>query len=154
MSEGIDAPAAPPPASWRIVRHPSELAALSVLPLRQPRPRGRVVLWDPHVAEEERLDWEARLNRSYRACGCGEASLGLLVGLLGAGAVVGALALDGAGPGAVAAAGWVLGSAIAGNLLGKAMGLWRAEARLKRLVREITARWPHEPRPTSAEGCG
>ncbi|MEA2934072.1 MAG: hypothetical protein QOD74_718 [Variibacter sp.] len=138
--------------TYRIIRSPHELAALSVMPLMQPRPRRPIRLATETITEEQRATWERQLNRAYGACGCGEASLGTLTGLLIAG---GGLAIVGAGsPGfGWADAGVLVAGVAVGTALGKFMGLGRAQAKLRRLVREIRTQW-EAPRPTYTEGCG
>lgn len=141
------------PVPNRIIYHPAELAALSVLPLMQPQPRGAIRIETAAVERDTRLAWEKQLNRAYHACGCGEASLGGLTGLIASGIWAGVRAADGAG------FGWsegliVAGCTVAGIILGKMAGLLRAQARLKALVKTIRAEWKAEPRTVADDECG
>lgn len=139
--------------AYRVIRTPADLGALSVMPLMQPRPRGIIRFEVDGLSEEQRTTWERQLNRAYNACACGEASLGMLVGLIFSGlwlAIVGA-----GGPGFDwADAGVLLAGAIGGTALGKIMGLVRAQAKLERLAAEIGTQW-NAPRPAfSDSACG
>lgn len=141
------------PAPNRLIRHPAELAALSVFPLMHPRPRGTIKIESEALADDRRSAWEKRLNHAYRACGCGEASLGTVTGLIFAGVWIGLRISDGSG--FDTGSGLILaGSAIVGTAFGKVVGLLRAEARLRHLVKEIKAEWKAEPRPVVDIGCG
>lgn len=137
----------------RTLSHPDDLRALSVLPLKQPRPRGRIRIADDRLDEQRRGDWEGRLNRAYHACGCGEAALGLVTGLVVGGIWIGIDVLGGARVGWTEGL-WLLVAAIAGDVLGKIAGLYRAESRLRRLTHEIAAEWHASPRTYAGSHCG
>jgi hypothetical protein len=139
--------------SDRIIRHPGELSGLSVLPLMRPRPAGIVRVESDALDAASRSNWERRLNRAYRACGCGEASLGTVTGLLmgavwsgtrwtlGSGTVFGTVEI-------------LLGCIVIGTILGKAVGLLRAQAKLNDLIKEIRAEWKGEPIAHREDPCG
>lgn len=138
---------------FRTLSHPDELKALSVMPLMQPRPRGRIIIKDDTLPGETRAKWEADLNRAYGACGCGEASLGLLVGVAGAAVWLGVRVLSGAEFSWQDAL-WVLLAAAIGQGLGKFAGLVRAQGRLVRLVTDVSQDWKAPPRAHAHGGCG
>jgi hypothetical protein len=126
------------------VRYPVELLSLSVLPLRRKPGIGAVIIADTTVPQDKRQSWERQINRHLRACACAESSLGLLIGLLGyvlylawrwsAGAEVGWNAL-----------GWGILVVFLCALIGKWIGLVRAEMRYRDLVRRIGEEWPAQP---------
>jgi hypothetical protein len=151
--EQIDTSPMPKGRVLRPVTHPDDLKGLSVMPLMHPNPRGRLVLQDKSLPDEVRSRWEKDLNRAYAACGCGEASLGLVVGLLAALIFIATQVLSG-----IPLTGWhglwlFLAVAI-GQGLGKFAGLVRAQSRLARLVVEIGRDWRAEPRAHSHDACG
>lgn len=137
----------------RIMSHPDDLGALSVLPLPKPHPRGRIRIVDERLDDKRRSNWEGRLNRAYHACGCGEAALGLVVGLLGGGIWIATNALAGARIEWTDGL-WVLVAAVIGDLFGKLAGLYRAEVRLRRLTHEIAHEWQAPPRAYGDSRCG
>jgi hypothetical protein len=137
----------------RTVHHPAQLAALSVLPLRQTSPRGAIKLDAPKMGESERAAWEKRLNRAFHACGCGEASLGTLVGLIASGTWVGIRIVNTGGTG-LGDLFIVLAGVVIGTTFGKIAGLVRAEAKLHRLVRELQTEWKAEPLRFADDDCG
>jgi hypothetical protein len=141
------------PAPNRVIRHPADLGALSVFTLMQPSPRGTVTIESDALDETTRSAWERRLNRAYRACGCGEAALGTIVGLIVAGVWIAVRMADGD---RFRLEEWliILGSAIVGTALGKTVGLLRAKSRLEHLIKEIAAEWKAEPRRFADTGCG
>ncbi|MCB8823323.1 hypothetical protein [Microvirga rosea] len=140
-------------AGIRAIHHPDELNALSVLPLMQPRPRGILRLETTAFAADERASWEKRLNRAYHACACGEASLGMITGVLIAivwvGLRIATIGSIGITDGAI-----VLGSAVAGTVIGKILGLFRAQVRLRRLVNALQTQWRSEPIRLADTDCG
>jgi hypothetical protein len=139
--------------AFRVIRTPADLAGLSVLPLMQPRPRGIIRIEAAGLGEEQRSVWERQLNKAYGACACGEASLGTLCGLIFAGLWLAAVGAGGPGFG-WADAGVLFGGVVVGTVLGKTMGLVRAQTRLQRLAGEIGAQWD-APRPSvSTSACG
>ena len=134
------------------VSHPDELAGLSVYPWRRSRSRGRVHLADASLDRETRGEWEKRLNRAIAACGCGEASLGLLTGALIGGGWLAWRWLD-SGASTIS---WTLPviAALVGSFAGKAAGLMRAQGKLKRLTRTIRRDWKAKPRVYAKSDCG
>jgi hypothetical protein len=141
------------PTLNRIIRHPTDLAALSVLPLMQPRPRGNIRIESDAINADRRVAWERQLNRAYHACGCGEASLGTVIGLIAGGIWVVVRASAGLGFG-LRGGMILLGCAVVGTAFGKVAGLWRAQARLQNLVRDIKGEWRAPPRPAADSNCG
>ncbi len=135
-------------ARTQIIDHPDALSRLSVLPGKRMPGAGRIEIDDAALDAATRADLEARLNGRYFACGCAEGAIGLTAGV-----AVAAVALAAGG------GGWpslgLVAVPVAGLLAGKAVGLVRAEARLKETVREIRQKWPGAKRP-SPDGwaCG
>jgi len=138
-----------------VVRHPEQLAALSVWRTVRPRRIGRVSFEDQDLAPEIREEWARRLNRRLAACGCDIAALGLSLGILSLAAYFGVR------PGSfssVAAADLVWGFAwvFASTSIGKIVGLSLADRRLRADVAEMSAIWkPQVPAPSAAPRfCG
>ena len=136
------------------VRYPVELRSLSVLPLKRNPGIGAVVIADATLPQDKRQAWERQINRHLRACACAESSFGLLLGLIGyvvyllwrwsAGAELGWSAL-----------GWGVLFVSICALMGKWLGLVRAEMRYRDLVRRIAEEWPAEPpKATRIIRCG
>lgn len=135
-------------------RYPAELEALSVLPLGRKRHAGRVLIADSNVSEERRTSWEREINRRLHACGCVEASAGMMIGI--AASLVYLIARWAGG----AAFSWAeLGLCLlfvfAVSLAGKMVGLSRAQGRYRALVRDIAREWnTRPPRSEKLKGCG
>lgn len=138
-----------------IIQHPSELNSLSTLPFTRRRAgRGRIALSNT-FRHQDKAKWEQRLNRDYYACGCNEGAKGLLLGLVifGGFALLNYLDAD-----------WMVsrslttfGIGVIGmSIFGKLVGLFRADMRLKRTVREIQEEWKPEQTEIKSEviGCG
>lgn len=124
------------------------MSRLSVLPGKRAPGAGRIVIADDTLGHDMREDFADRLNRRYYACGCAEGAIGLT---LGAAAAAVFLALGDVS--------WrstgLIGLPLAGLVLGKLVGLVRAESRLKETIESIRGRWPAPKRP-DADGwsCG
>jgi len=136
-----------------VIDHSSQLQALTVVPSLRPRGLGKVRLAGVMAEAPRYEEWERDLNRDLYACGCDTGSRGLVIGVM-AGVAIALIAVRG-GPWTLAA-GVILAAAIAGAIIGKAIGLAQAQSRLKRLVREIIefAR-PKEPQRVEENArCG
>lgn len=137
-----------------VIRHPSELSELSVLPVKRMPGRGRIVIADDRLDAQTREAWEATLNKRYFACGCDRAAVGLALGVLGAVAWI----IFRPGPWSSVSGGDMakaVGVVIASAGLGKALGLLGAEGRLKEAVGDVRGQWKAPDRPASnVEGCG
>ena len=134
----------------RTIYHPDDLSALSVWPLKQPSPRGHVRIAG-RTDKRQRNKWEKDLNRAYRACGCGTASLGTVFGLIGAAAWYGA-SMWGTG------FGWREGLCLfaivaAGTAIGKLLGLLQAEHNLKRTIAGVRKEWKAPPQKRGGDHC-
>lgn len=135
-----------------VIEHSSQLRALRTFPLLRTPGLGVLRLGGEMARHENREKWQRELNRSYHACGCDTGAKGVLIGLL-AGLI--AAGLDGAPWLSWQAAGVVFGPALAGALIGKIIGLVRAQFRLTRTVREIAAGvGPLEPIVVDDISCG
>lgn len=134
------------------IDHPSQLNALSVLPLARTRALGTLRLAGDIAEHPKKEEWEADLNKHYYACGCSAGAKGLLLGLLAG--VVYAIFVS-KEPSTLAAVGIVLAPAVVGAVLGKVVGLLRASTRLRRTVHEIQEHWKVEPTdPADKWVCG
>lgn len=126
----------------RKIHHPSQLVGLTVWRSLRPRALGPIHIATDVLAPERARAWEHRLNRLYRACGCEAAGMGLAAGLI------------------IAAISWALSDApvtnavaltrglvivFAAAIIGKGIGLWRAQQRLNRLIAEIRGEWRAPP---------
>ncbi|MCP3957909.1 MAG: DUF456 domain-containing protein [bacterium] len=134
------------------IDHPSQLNALSLLPIMRTRGLGTLRLQGEIAEHASKEAWERDLNKHYYACGCSEGAKGLLLGLLAGSAYA---FFAGSGQGVGAAVGTVVGAALVGAVLGKVLGLLRARTRLRQTIREIQEQWQVEPTGTE-EGwaCG
>jgi hypothetical protein len=99
----------------------------------------RVVLALDSLESTERARWEARINKHYRACGCGSAALALVATLLLGGAAL-ALYRDLLMQRPFLAGGLGLAALIASLGTGKAFGLWIARLRLRSTVSSLQQR--------------
>jgi hypothetical protein len=135
-------------------RYPADLTALSVLPLKRKRGISRVVIADPDVPKDKKDAWERDINRNLHACGCAESSVLILLGLAGycayllwrwsAGGQIGWRHL-----------GWGLLVLAVAAVIGKGVGLLRAETRYRELVRRIGQEWRARPPKTDTiSKCG
>lgn len=124
--------------------HPTQLNRLSTLPLIRRAGDGRLRLAGEIADHPERERWEKELNRHYYACGCAEGSQGLLLGLL-AGAGYAAWAYAGGDWSAGRLILTALAIAVAASAVGKFAGLLRAQAKLRRTVKEIQSAWKVPP---------
>ena len=136
----------------RVIKHPSELEALSVLPIRRMPGQRRVAIAEHLIASPERERLEGELNRRLFACGCEAATAGvLLAGIVYAGW---ALVAD-SDIGILNHVGRGLIAVVAGGFLGKLAGLFSAESRLKQTVSEVQRAIPAaavaNPQPVSKE---
>jgi hypothetical protein len=126
------------------IRHPSQLAALTVWRLMPSLGPGRVLI-DAEAASADRVrSWERQLSRLQTACGCEQGALGLLVGVIG---YMLFLLLRSGGWGHPARKEFLigLGVVVATTCVGKLLGLWLAQRRLDRVIKEIQSQWkPHD----------
>jgi hypothetical protein len=133
---------------------PFELGELSTLPLVRSRGRGRIKLSGRMAAHQKAAEWERELNRYYFACGCDTGAKGTLIGLAGAAVLL----IDSLVRGWF---GWTrvillsLALIIVLSVMGKFVGLFRANHRLNRLIREIQQQMPPErAEPAPVLLCG
>jgi hypothetical protein len=124
----------------QIINHPSQLSALSVLPVVRTPGAGRIVIADAKVDDNQRLAWERKLNHLYFACGCVYAAVGLTVAVLGYATWLVVR------PGHWSDLAWRdlwigLATIAAAAGIGKTIGLLRANRRLKQAVGEIQRDW-------------
>jgi hypothetical protein len=137
-----------------VLDHPSQLNALSALPLRRFVAPGPIRLGGTLANHPDREFWEKQINASYRACGCNESALGLGAGLIAAGIYLAVRTADPSAPWLSAMA-VIGGAAIAGALLGKLAGRVRANARLQRTIDTIRPHWKAErPAAGGILACG
>jgi len=119
-----------------VFSEPHELGELSTLPFLRSRGRGRIRLTGRLAADQNSAQWEHDLNRLYFACGCDTGAKGTLIGFLGA--VLLTIVSQRRGW-----FGWSslillsLALIIVASVIGKLIGVFQANSRLKRLIRQI-----------------
>jgi hypothetical protein len=139
-------------AQRQVINHPRELDALSVLPIKRPMGQRKVAIAEHLVASPQREQLENDLNRRLFACGCIAATAGVLIGAVAyavwalvAAPDVGVLSHIGRGVGAV----------VAGAFIGKLVGLFSAESRLKQAIADVRRAIPPaaviDPKPLPPE---
>jgi hypothetical protein len=121
-----------------IIKHPGELKSLSVLPIKLKHGQRRVSL-SALLAAEGRSDYESKINRRLFACGCTESALGIILGL----SVYIVWAVFRSGEiSVIGHIGSGLAAFFAGSVLGKIVGLIRAEKHLKETIQLILLALP------------
>jgi hypothetical protein len=98
---------------------------------------SHVILKLPGVGEKDAKRWQTQINKQIAACGCSEGATVMLTAIL---AYAGWIAVWAERPlayGSLARVGLVV--AIGGGLIGKALGLFRARARLSAILRDLEA---------------
>jgi hypothetical protein len=139
-----------------IINHPSQLNALSILPLFRPVRRAPIHLAGAMEKHPQREAWERDINSHLRACGCSSAANGLLLGLIVAGLVIAWQVMatdDSMTP--LRAIGLFFTLAIGGAVVGKLTGLASADRKLKMLVTVIQGHWKVDTPPgDGAISCG
>lgn len=123
-----------------IIEHPSELNTLTAFPFARRRGRGRIALSDA-FQHPERGQLEKDINKNYYACGCSTSARYLIAGLVIGAVVIGidAAFLDEQYIQSPVVALLVL--TFGGGILGKLVGLARANKKLKRSVHTTQAFW-------------
>lgn len=138
-----------------IIDHPSQLNTLSAIPFFRTRGLGKIHLSDS-FQHNEREQLEKDINKYYYACGCSTSAkfliAGLLLGLLLNGIDDTLLNLQ-----------WklhpitiILFTAIGGGIIGKLIGLVKANSKLKRSIHTVQAFWRPKTESTMKEqpDCG
>jgi hypothetical protein len=125
-------------------RYPADLTALSVLPLKRKPGIGRVVIADPGVSKDKKETWERDINRNLRACGCAESSAFILSALVGYGLYL-LWRWSAGGQLGWRHLGWGVLVLVVAALIGKGLGLLRAESRYRELVQRIAREWTARP---------
>jgi len=100
---------------------------------------GQVVLALESLEPYERADWEKRINRYFRACGCGSAAGGLTLAFL-VGAALAVTYYDLLLQRPLVVVGLALLMLLAALGLGKTFGLWVARLRLRSTVASLRRR--------------
>jgi hypothetical protein len=135
------------PAPKLEITNPSQLAGLSVWPWRRAGGTVGVVIHAPDVPESDREAWQKEVNGLLFVCGCDIGALVMTIGLV-AYLILLAFHIGPVSLGGRIAAGF--GVVVAGVLIGKAIGLARAQSRLRLLIAEIRTRW-NGPTPINDE---
>jgi hypothetical protein len=120
-------------------KHPSQLNSLSPFSLFRKSGLGTLKL-SASFEHENKQTWEKELNKYYYACGCSEGSKGLLLFLLGGMVYFGVKTYLGNSDVWTSIA-TALGIAMAGAVIGKITGLYKANSKLKRTVYSIQSHW-------------
>lgn len=136
-----------------IITDPAQLGGLRVAMFMGPRRPGRLVLQTEAMTDVQRQAWERRLNRHLFACGCDIGAFGLVLGLT---AALVWIPVDASALGHVRLSHlWVaLISGIVAAVVGKLIGLARAQSRFNKLVHEISMDWPSVPVAATETRCG
>lgn len=123
-----------------IIEHPSQLNALTTFPFSRKRGRGKIQFSD-NFQHPEREQLEKAINKNYYACGCSSSAKFLIVGL-----IIGLVSVG--VDSAFLEAHWIkrpvatlLILTFGGAILGKLIGLARANNKLKRTVHTVQAFW-------------
>lgn len=123
-----------------IIEHPSQLNALTTFPFSRKRGRGKIQFSD-NFQHPEKEQLEKAINKNYYACGCSTSSKFLIAGLVLSALAVG---VDSAFLEAdmirrpVRA---ILVTTFGAAIIGKLVGLARANNKLKRAVHTVQAFW-------------
>lgn len=138
-----------------IIEHPSQLNELSAFPFSRRRGGGKIEL-SQTFQHPEREQLEKDINKNYYACGCSTSANYLIAGL-----VLGALSIG--IDNAFLNGEWIqwpittiLIATVGGAILGKLVGLSRANSKLKRTVYTVQAFWrpKTESRMIKQPDCG
>jgi len=121
-----------------IIKHPGELKSLSVLPIKR-KPGQRRVMLSALLAGEGRDDYESKLNRRLFACGCTESALGIILAL--SAYLIWVVVWSGESS-LLGHIGSGLAAFLAVAVLGKIIGLIRAEKHLKETIQMILLALP------------
>ncbi len=131
-----------------VIDHPSQLNALSTLPLFRPLNRSPIQLAGGLEKHPKRDAWEKDINQLMRSCGCGTAANGLLLGIIAAALTISYQLIAGdEGVSLLRSIALVAGLAIAGAIAGKLTGLAAANRKLKGLIATIQDDWKVESLP-------
>ncbi len=125
-----------------IFDHPSQLNSLSSFSLYRKYGLGQLKLADS-FQYKDKLSLEQDLNRNYYACGCSEGSKALILFLIGSAFYAGFKYFQGERS-LIVLGTYIIGTSIAGSILGKLIGLYKANNHLKRTVHTIQAHWKVE----------
>lgn len=127
-----------------IISHPSQLNSLSVLPLAKISGIGTIRLTGTFENHRQRAEFEEKLNKQYRACGCDTGAKSLIVGVVASAALAAYQMSTGEwslGYSSIV----VLGVSIVALGVGKLYGLVKANGRLKETIVAIQTIWIPEP---------
>jgi|SRR5688572_6368548 hypothetical protein len=135
-----------------VIKHPSQLNALSAFKIFRTRGLGHLSLAAFEHKEKEKLEKE--LNKYYYACGCDTSAKALILFLV-AGIVYSALSLFMNDMSVLHASYYTIGAGIGGGVVGKMIGIFQANNKLKRTVYTIQAYWKPEGAPSMRPiSCG
>jgi hypothetical protein len=134
-----------------VIDHPSQLNALSTLPLLRSIQRGPVRLAGDLKNHPQREEWEKDINRLLRTCGCSSAANGLLLGIVVATMIIAyQMIADSDGTTLTIVVVTVATLAIGFAVAGKLTGLAAANRKLRALVSIIQSNWKVENLPGNA----
>ena len=122
------------------IDHPSQLDALSVLPLMRPVSRHPVLLAGELSHHPMKEKWESQLNRLQRECGCGFAGVAMFAGVL-IGTVLTFFVPVMHSGGLLSSSIWIGTIAIACAIVGKFIALIGIQKRLRNVIEEIQQQW-------------
>ena len=121
-----------------IIDHPSQLNALSA-PFKHRSSLGKIIFNDS-FQHADKKKMERELNKNYYACGCSQGTKALLIGIFvfGVAGAYGFYNYDWSVTKSIAS---FFGGATVMSLLGKLMGLSKANNKLKQTIKEIQSVW-------------
>lgn len=128
-----------------LIQHPSQLNALTSFPFLRTRGRGKISLPES-IQHPDKEKWEKDINKNYYACGCDTGAKGLMLFLV-AGliySIYGNITTD---ISIITSVLQVVLFAVGGAIVGKVVGLWRADNRLKKTVHTVQAHWELKLKP-------
>jgi hypothetical protein len=127
-----------------VISHPSQLNSLSVLPLAKISGIGVIRLTGTFENHRQRAEFEEKLNKQYRACGCDTSAKTLIVGVVASAAYAAYQIYTDAWSLAYSAI-VVLGVSAVALGIGKLYGLVKANDRLKETIGALQTIWVPEP---------
>lgn len=135
-----------------VIQHPTQLNALSTLPVLHKTGLGKIVL-DETLQHPDKDKWEREINKRYYTCGCSQGAQALMIGLIlfGAGGAIGYFKYELTFSNTLTI--FFVGS-ITMAVLGKFIGLISANKQLRKVIKEVQSVWkPNWPEYKRTE-CG
>jgi len=135
-----------------VINHPSQLNSLSTLPFSRRTGIGKIV-FNESFLHPDKEKWQQKLNREYYACGCSEGAKALLIGLF-IFLMVGVIGFFYSNWSLSKSVTVIFVGTIAMSVLGKLIGLVKANKKLRATIQEIQSVWQPEWPQGEIIGCG